>query len=159
MPIVLTLAVAQTCLAFEARFYPSFPNRDPLHAEVFAALAKASVTIECLGADEIDVSIGEYCKEGGSYKPIYFTKNQIYLFLKKQKDKRLLAVWFLKPIMNLSNVKIQEILKDYKAFLADLGYERVLILGAAASGVYVVYDSEQAVPLSKIEGNKLQNKE
>ncbi len=70
-----------------------------------------------------------------------------------------MAVWFLKPIMNLSNVKIQEILNDYKAFLADLGYERVLILGAAASGVYVVYDSEQAVPLSKIEGNKLQNKE
>jgi hypothetical protein len=44
----------------------------------------------------------------------------------------------------MNQEKIQQILNSYKAFLADFGYERVLILGAAASGVYVVYDSKQA---------------
>lgn len=142
--LVFALASAPSCLAFESRFYPAFPKRDPLHNKVFSTLAKASLTIECVGQDAIDVYIGNYCKERNSYEPIYFTKNQIHLFLKKQKDKRLLAVWFLKPIMNMKTERIQQILNDYKAFFAEFGYERVLILGAAASGVYVVYDSEQA---------------
>lgn len=141
---VFTLLSARPCMAFEARFYPVFPKRDPLHNKVFSTLSKASLTIKCIGENEIDVYIGNYHKESNSYEPIYFTQNQVYLFLKKQKDKRLLAVWFLKPIMNMNQEKIQQILNSYKAFLADFGYERVLILGAAASGVYVVYDSKQA---------------
>lgn len=34
----------------------------------------------------------------------------------------------------------QEILATFKAYVTDLGYKRVLIVGAAASGVY---DTEQ----------------
>jgi hypothetical protein len=92
-------------MAFEARFYPAFPKRDPLHNKVFSTLSKASLTIKCIGENEIDVYIGNYHKESNSYEPIYFTQNQVYLFLKKQKDKRLLAVWFLKPIMNMNQEK------------------------------------------------------
>ncbi len=145
---ILTLALAPPCLSFEARFYPLLPNRDSLQTKkVFSTLAKASMIIKCNGADEIDVSTGNDCKESGSYDPIYLTKSQVYMLLKEQRDKRLLAVWFLKPIMALTAVKIQEILNDYRAFIADLDYEGVLIQGAASSGVYVVYDSEQP-PLS-----------
>jgi len=38
---------------------------------------------------------------------------------------------------------VQKTLVDFKSFLSEFGYKRVLILGAHAEGVFVVYDSSE----------------
>jgi len=140
--ILVTLLVlsANRCYAFEPRFYGRLPTPDPLRTEIYSTLGKADRTISCIGIDEIDVGIGEVNQNGRS--PIYFRRTQVHEFLKEQRDKNLLVVWFLKPIMLMERPDRQEILEKFKAFVADLSYKRVLIVGAAASGIYVVYDTD-----------------
>jgi len=107
-------------------------------------LGQADKTINCMGTDEIDVGIGEVNQNGRT--PIYFKRTQVHEFLKEQKDKNLLVIWFLKSIMVKESPERNEILDKFKTFVGDMGYKRVLIVGAAASGIYVVYDTEPAKP-------------
>jgi hypothetical protein len=85
------------------------------------------------------VGIGESNENGRS--PIYLKRAQVHEFLKEQREKTTLVIWFLKPIMLMGTQERQEILDKFKLFASDLGYKRVLIVVAAAPGIYVVYDT------------------
>jgi len=142
--IILFLLSTDRCCAFEPRFYAHSPSSDPLRLKIFSVLGQADKTINCMGTDEIDVGIGEVNQNGRT--PIYFKRTQVHEFLKEQKDKNLLVIWFLKSIMVKESPERNEILDKFKTFVGDMGYKRVLIVGAAASGIYVVYDTEPAKP-------------
>ncbi len=155
--VFLLLLRANRCFAFEPRFYGRVPTPDPLRTEIFSVLNKADRTIKCIGIDEIDVGIGEVNKNGRS--PIYFRRAQVHEFLKEQRGKDLLVIWFLKPIMLMETPDRDDILEKFKAFSADLGYKRVLIVGAAASGIYVVYDTESTSNNKSATDNPRQNQD
>src|SRR5271163_3141128 len=60
-----------------------------------------------------------------------------------QRSKDLLVVWFEKPIMWMGPDKVEATLREFEQFTAELGYKRVLILGAHAFGVFVMNDSDE----------------
>ena len=137
----LLLLACSACFAFEPRFYGriSDPN---LHKHIFTVVNTADRFVSCIDVDKIDVGISEI--GNGNQSPIYFKRSQIHRFLDVQKDKNLLVIMFLKPIMGLAPLERQKILDAFKVFIADLGYKRVLILVASAAGIYVLDDTDEA---------------
>jgi hypothetical protein len=136
--IALSLAITLSLTvirgeAFEPRFYSTYWN-DPLEPEVFKTARQADRVLWCNNVDSIEVNYGET-------SPIYFTRDQVRYFLKHKQHRELLVIWFGKPIMWTGKQNVQKVLGEYKRFVADFGYKRVLILGAHFAGVYVVYDS------------------
>lgn len=85
--------------------------------------------------DEIDIGIGTYDADRGRHV-VYFTRDQLHGFLKKQMKKDLLSIRMWQAS--------KEELQSLRNFVSDLGYKRVLILGNQCEGVYVLYDSAGA---------------
>jgi len=144
--LIAVLASTLDCLAFEPRFYSAISEPKDQIKAVFDTAATADRRIYCRDLDEIDVGIGEQHQTGKPYfakvlDAKYFQRKEIHYFLESAKQKELLLVWFEKSIMWQGVDKVQSILLEFKRFVSDLGYQRVLILGAHAEGVYVVYDS------------------
>jgi hypothetical protein len=127
------------CLAFEPRFYGMFPKNED--SKIFETAHQADRTLRCDSVDSIDIGLGVGDRHG--ITPLYFTREQIRNFLKEEKHKDLLVIWFHKGIMWRGKDDVQKALAEMKDFVADLGYKRVLILGAHSSGVFVVYDSSE----------------
>lgn len=141
------LASVLSCQALEPRFYSALSDPSTEINAVFNNAATADRTISCNGLDEIDVGIGEERKAGPRFVTSrfqkYFRRSEVHHFLKSEKHKDLLVIWFEKPIMWQGADKVQSILLEFKNFVSDLGYKRVLILGCHAEGVFVVYDSSE----------------
>lgn len=140
--ILMSLVISSTnpCFAFESRFYSSVPM-DPLLSQLDETIEKADQKIGCAGLDEIDVGIGEQDEHGIS--PIYFKRSQVTRFIKAQKSKDLLVLEFYKSLLWLDKQEKGSVLNSFKAFTNSLGYKRVLIVGASATGRYVLYDSDE----------------
>jgi hypothetical protein len=61
--------------------------------------------------------------------------------LQKDKHKGLLAVWFSHVTIPTCEGAGQKELGEFKKFVADLGYRRVLVLEGCLNGINIVYDS------------------
>jgi hypothetical protein len=142
------LASVLSCHALEPRFYSALSDPRTEISAVFNTAATADRTLRCIGLDEIEVGKGKEPKAADphfatSYFQKGFPRSKVHHFLKSEKHKDLLVIWFEKTIMWQGADKVRSILLEFKNFVSDLGYKRVLILGCHAEGVFVVYDSSE----------------
>jgi hypothetical protein len=114
-------------------------SANPILTQIFTTANHADRTIHCASIDAIDIGVGRM--SGNAMSPIYFKRDEIHEFLKRETHKDLLVVWFWKSIMWKGPTNVQEVLSRIKGFVSDLEYKRVLVLGAHALGLFVVYDS------------------
>jgi hypothetical protein len=114
-------------------------NLNPIFTEIQQTASKADRTLSCRGLDDIDIGIGRM--SAGIRSPLLFKREELEDFLKQEKHKDLLVVLFEKPIMWTGPKAVDETLAKFKHFTEQLGYKRVLILGANAFGTFVVDDS------------------
>jgi hypothetical protein len=99
-------------------------------------------TLSCVGLDAIDIGIGTANpSDGGSVSrsPIYFSRAQLAAFLKSEKHKGFLLVWFEKP-MNGDAENLSRLISQLKPFLSEVGYDRVRILKAGALTNEILYE-------------------
>jgi hypothetical protein len=63
--------------------------------------------------------------------------------LKDKEHKNLLVATFEKRLMASGPDNVKVVLAEFKRFANDIGYERVLVLGAHGFGILVLYDSSE----------------
>lgn len=125
-------------------FKPGYYYMDPkcyLSPELHSTLGEADLTIACIGPDEIDIGIQK--EEPDGLKTIYFKPRELSYYLQGQKHKRLLVIRFTAALINSGDQKLRALIDKYRAFVANLGYKRVLIVGDHAVGTELLYDSYQ----------------
>lgn len=139
---------SSTAWSFEPGWYASEKND-----MIFKTIAKADRSLEFTGENEIDIGIGETCILS-RYNPtagrnqITFKVNEIESFLKHEKHKELLVLWFDKNITN-DKVKKSKTFFTIKPFLDRLGFHRILVLGSHGAGVFVIRDLHYPIVASK----------
>ncbi|HEY9773980.1 MAG TPA: energy transducer TonB [Planktothrix sp.] len=163
--VITLLSLTQPALSFEPGLYswqgfiPGFPGKRGQGAEnpsitndaVFDAVRNADRQLDCEGSDKIFIWIGdndrsqpgEQVSQGSqSVNPIYFKRDELHEFLKRERHKEFLVISFAKlSMMWQGSGYVQNAVNEYKAFVSDLGYKRVLITGGHAFGIWVLYDS------------------
>lgn len=135
------LASVQSAGAYEERFYSSAePNDLSLRRTIFGTVRTADRMLECRSIDEIDIGITKITKDNqATSDPEYFTRSQLRQFLMAEKHKDLLVA----RLQKMPPEGYEETKRRLKQFVQELGYKRVLILGAHAFGVSVLYDSAE----------------
>lgn len=108
----------------------------PAFKQIQETAASADRVLYCRSIDEIDIGIGSIDHRSNLRHPIFFKRAEIENFLKQEKNKELLTVWFEKTMRFSDRNKL-----ELKPFLNRLGYKRVLILGFHSSGVFVISDT------------------
>lgn len=113
--------------------------------EIFELEARADRVIWVNKEMKFDVNIGgvEKAKDGDivTRSPILFDFEKIEYFLKKERHKDLLFIWFDKTIMWNKDEIIADFVSKVETMIRPVGYKRVIILGAHGNGVYFLFDT------------------
>lgn len=115
-------------------------EKNPFYKEIYDTANSADRSLTCSNSiDRIDIGIADMAE--GCRRPIEFTRAELHEFLKNEKHKDLLVVWFDKLLMLKETAAQAEDVSKIKDFVSDLGYKRVLILGIHVFAIPVLYDS------------------
>lgn len=137
---VTSILLTSICHGIEPGFYGAFESKS---ADGVFALTKSADRVISFRTDlQCDLGLGMV--RDGIRHPILLKRDEVEDFLKQEKHKGLLVVWFEKSIM--WNDKKAEQIAATKTFALSLGYDRVLLLGAHGSGVYVIDDLNPRKP-------------
>ncbi|HEY9785110.1 MAG TPA: hypothetical protein V6D17_06885 [Candidatus Obscuribacterales bacterium] len=126
--LVFPLCTPLSCYGIEPGNYGI--NQTDQVAEIFAAEKQADRTIYCQGADKIDVGIK---KTNGSQR--FFTRDELREFFRKEKHKGM--IWAALGPLAASEALAGEM----EAYLASVGYRRILITGGSSFKVRVWRDT------------------
>lgn len=133
-PIVLVIVMTFLCMtesyALDRGFYPRGSNPSK-----FKELKECDRVLNVRELDEID--IGLHTDIGN---PIFFKRVEILDFLKNERHKNLLVVRFEKYLTFRSSKGNNPELENFKLFLRETGYSRVVILGSHSVGFSVIDD-------------------
>jgi hypothetical protein len=112
--------------------------------EVFELEKRADRVLHLDKHMKFDLGIGRIEKaEGGrldSRRSTKFDFAEIEDFLKEERHKDLLVIWFDKTIMWNEEAVIADFTSKSESLLRPTGYKRIIILGAHGSGVHFVLD-------------------
>ena len=129
-------------------FYPVASENDgPTCDLLFEIEKKADRTIWYDKEENFDLGLGEVIDGARHSMDLKF--DQIKSFLKKEKHKDLIVVWFDKTVMWNEKPFIEERAKKVTGLLQEAGYKRVVILGAHAFGAHYVADTSLKRPVEK----------
>ncbi|MDP6044891.1 MAG: hypothetical protein QGG25_04720 [Phycisphaerae bacterium] len=108
--------------------------------QVFELEKKADRVILCNDSREFDIGLGP--KKDEVVRPIYLKFDQIEQYLKREKHKDIVVVWFDKSVMQHKNDLVSQRAAEVTGLLKKVGYRRVIILGAHSQGVHYLSDSK-----------------
>lgn len=116
------------------------PDARPSAATILKIEAKANRVVWQSKEKKFDLGLGKVAD--GARSPIHLSFDEIEEFLKQEKPKGLIVVWFDKATMwneqDFVRTRADEVVKP----MTDVGYKRVVILGAHGAGVHYVADTD-----------------
>lgn len=137
--ILLSMLLQIGARSIEPGFYSIVDDRAKAD-EVFQVSAKADRELT-FGSDlRCDLGLGTVRE--GVRTPIFLSRDEVESFLRGEKHKEILVVWCDKTIM--WSDKKETLIAEVRKFVTRLGYQRILLLGAHASGVHVIADISKA---------------
>jgi hypothetical protein len=138
--ILSALSISNSAYGLEPGFYSDFPGfKDAKARKLLANIPHPDLTINFRAMDEIRITRKSATQTIDERKQNYFSRDKIRQLIKAEQHKDFLIVWFEKTMM----VTPQKDLQQMKPFLNQLGYGRVLVLGAHSMGVIVLEDREK----------------
>lgn len=136
--VFLSLSVVSPAL--EPGFYPAFDSQEkPGFDELSKLSDTADREIWMDREGKYDLFLGKITD--GARHPIELEFSEISFFLQHERHKDLLVVWFDKSIMWNEKDFITKRAREVTGRLRELGYRRIVILGAAGSGMHYVADT------------------
>lgn len=139
--IALLALSASPCLAFESKYY-FCADDDSEFSRLNSTIAQADFTVSCDQLCAKDLGIQHRSKPNHMETNIRCEWEDARKFLQKQDHKDLIVIWLGKTIWRTGNNE-SVLLQKFSHFVADLGFKRVLILGASAFGTAVLSDSDE----------------
>lgn len=123
-------------------FYGAFAEGGEARAaamRVFEAEQKADRVVRTDFARDFDLGLGKV--EKGIRFPVRHKFDEIKEFLIEERHKNFVVVWFDKSIMWNEKDLVQQRLNEVVGQMKEVGYKRVVVLGAHSSGVHVLIDT------------------
>jgi hypothetical protein len=125
----------------ELGFYPALPESNEQSASLIFDIEKqADRTIWHDKEKNFDIGLGKVTD--GSRNPIQLKFDEIKDFLSDERHKDLIVVWFDKSVMWNDKPFITKRATEVTKQMKEVGFKRVVILGAAGSGVHYVADTQ-----------------
>lgn len=145
MKIIISALFLTLLSAFGAErqlgHYSLLPGDGELDATpIFEIRDKADREIWCGIDGDFDLGLGKVTD--GSRTPMYLTFDVIRNFLAQERHKGLVVLWFEKFTMSSEDSILAERVKLVTKQMQEVGFRRVVILGASSSGVHYVADTE-----------------
>lgn len=121
-------------------FYPAVPKNGQITAQViFEIESKADRTIHYDRERNFDLGLEKI--SGGIRHPIKLSFPEIKFFLERERHKGLIVVWFDKTVMWNEEDFIAKRATEIINRMKEIGYNRVVVLGAHSAGVHYVADT------------------
>jgi hypothetical protein len=141
-PILALLLIASHVFGdvLKLGFYPAFAEEGGPTAEAMWDLEKSADRVVWHDkAKNFDLGLGAITD--GARSPIEFNFDQIKSFLEGEKHKDLIVVYFDKTVMWNEKEFVSERAREVSKQMLDVGYKRVIVLGAHSMGVHYVADT------------------
>lgn len=132
---------ATPCLAYEKGYY-AISDEDLRCSHLLETIRQATFRIDYSNVCAENITLRSEQKPGESVRGINLSKAEAHSFLQKQDKKDLLVIWFDKVIWRIGNNE-ETLKQEYRNFVADLGFKRVLMLGGSAFGTQVLEDTDE----------------
>lgn len=107
--------------------------------KVYNLMDEADRTIHYSGNKKYDIGLGPI--RGNTRYPILLTLEELRPFLAKEKHRDFIVVYLEKFAMT-DGYEYETIAAEQTKHMQDLGYERVVVLGASAMGIHYIADTQ-----------------
>ena len=137
LEVTLLLLLANVLGAVEPGFYHSSSEDDQIKAglkEIHRLMDTSDVSLWNHGGDAYDFDRPE-----GDVRSL--PVNQLERYLREKPNKDLAVIYLSKVVMAKDELNINTKGKEIETLFKEIGYKRVLILGANSFGVIVISDS------------------
>jgi hypothetical protein len=138
-----TILVRCDALAFKPGFYGSTSNE--VQNQIWATRDRADQFIFCEGIDKFYLHESRTASLSADPSKS-FSRADLKVFLAKQSRKDLVVILCSKQVTWTSPKKLERMTREIRQCFHDVGYKRILILGAHAFGIRVLVDSSECAP-------------